>query len=212
MSAPLYDRTGMARMIRTFFIEHKSVGTKKYKPNTRHDNEENWLRAADACIAAGANPMDWVDASFALAPLTVFANQLGGPAALARWKNHTQKPVVDDSASLREPPEAYELRPDIISTSSVMEDTKAEILAVMFWFRALTGNPDPARNHACMLDPFNAQTLRPHIRVALAGKHGLPDVVLKYREAAKDFLSTRPNHLECLISLGYDMMTYLNGN
>jgi hypothetical protein len=214
MTAPLYDRDGMARMIRTFFIEHKSSG-RKYKPNPRHDNWENWLKAADACIAAGANPKDWVDASFAMAPATVFANQLGGAAALARWRSFTNKepnPLTEVRVPEEIAEQAQQPVANVISDSELMEDTKAEILTVLLWFKNLTGNANPATNRETMLNQFNATILRPHIRVALAGKAGMIDVVVKFREDAIHFLSTRPHHMQCLLDLQYDMKTYLYGN
>jgi hypothetical protein len=215
MKEPLYDRAGMARMIRTFFIERKTEITpsKKYRPNPRHDNWDNWEKAADACIAAGANPRDWVDASFNLAPATLFANQLAGPAALARWKSHTNAEKVESSMPLdqeveNDPGEYRGPVCELYADTVLMDEIRVEIGVVLMYFQTLTGDSNPANNSAALENEFSF--IRPHIRVALAGKQGMWGVVRKFKDAASRFLSNHPAHMTCLIQLEYDMPTYLN--
>lgn len=217
MSEPLYDRDGMARMIRTFFIEHKKQATRRgYKPNPRHDNWENWLKAADACIANRANPKDWVDASFELSPQTVFANQLAGPAAVARWREFTQRTasgiiqtessnfhkVVETDAPAKSSPE------EVLEETDLMESIKAELVLAHMLMLQISGSAKAVENEPVLLDQW--VTIRPHIRVAIAGKAGLGAVVRKFKTEAEKFYSVHPDHVACLKTINYDVATYLN--
>lgn len=209
MKEPLYDREGMARMIRTYFIEHKTKLSPcaRYRPNPRHDTQENWLKAADVCIANSANPADWVAASFAFTTSTVFANQLSGPSAISRWKEFVGKgtPRKADTTFVYPKPATQQA---LLEDSQLMTDIKDELILAHVLLKQATGSPYAKDNHTFLADRFTS--IRPHIRVSIAGRAGMQDIVIKFRDMAKTFLSGRPQHVQCLISLGYDIRTYLN--
>ncbi len=218
MKEPLYDREGMARMIRTYFIEHKTKLSPcaRYRPNPRHDTQENWLKAADVCIANSANPADWVAASFALSKGTLFANQLAGPSAIGRWKEFVGRGVDPVSRQMEAKIEANQTKEErvtprlvgVIEDSQLMIDIKNEFILAHVLLHQATGSAYAKDNHKFLADRYTS--IRPHIRVAIAGRAGMQDIVIKFRDMAAYFLKDRPHHTECLTILGYDMRTYLN--
>lgn len=211
MSQFSYDREGTARMIRTYFIEHKKAETvsRKYKPNPRHDNWDNWLVAADACIAAGANPRDWVDASFHLSRSSVFANQLGGPAALRKWQEYRNPRPVETAVPVNAGPD--ETAPATIvdyGNTVLRDDIDSEFDTAFCMFMGLTGSDDPKNNRAVLENRFS--TLSSYVRVSIAGSAGMWDIVKQFKPQALDFLSTHPEHVQTLHDLGYPVKDYLN--
>lgn len=216
MNEPLYDREGMARMIRMFFIQGKTTKTAggKYRPNPRHDTLENWLRAADACIANRANPQDWVDASFALCPATLFANQLGGPAAAQRWREHMNRgsgsmlrPVEPPRSPAVSTPKSSSANLSVLNTK-LLDEIKDELFLAHQLMSQKTGSPYALDNREMLNDSFTS--IRPHVRVAIAGRAGMTDILVKFHKEALDFFSRHPQHVECFLTLGYNMRKYLN--
>ncbi len=197
MTEPLYTREGTATLIRNAYRErmtafHASTG-RSYYPNPRHDTKENWLKAADRCIEAQSNPQDFVDAAFAMYknPQGPFASQLCGSSAV-RWAQAyaANKVVLDETVTVLE----EEIKYEFVLAHQLLQDH--------------TGFPEAWRNLKTMSDEF--ASIRPFIRVAMAGRDDMRTVVKKFAKAAEDFLRYRPQHVAVLNKLGYDILKYLN--
>lgn len=196
----MYSEAGIASIIRTTFLaKKKALAFAKrldYKGDSRHDNPANWARAATACIAAKADPVDWVEAAFIgyKSDLGPFANQLGGPSA-ERWYAELLcgRSRSDSSGE---------------TVSMLQEELAQNIRYIHEMFQMKTGNPEAWLNYKDMADPFVA--IEPHIRVAMAGRDGMWTVVEKFAGAAQQYLHVRPSEVNALENLGYRIHDYLN--
>lgn len=205
---PLYTREGVATLLRQFYWEKMSavlrqVG-REYKPNPRHDSKEQWLRNADNCLSVNANPHDFVEAVFALSPgkYHPMAKDLAGIFA----KNY----YLDWKRTNSE----LETRGTTFSAmqgkSGLEEDIKFRMVQVCRIMFDQTGFTEPWRNVRFMMDDWCLLRDWPDIRVALAGKHNMRECVRKYAPAAREYLQSRPYHVEVYRKLGYDLTAYLN--
>lgn len=175
-------------------------------PNPRHDTKEQWLRNADNCLLVKANPFNFVEAVFAMSPgrYHPLAKDLGGITArdyYADWlRANTQSETQGTTL------EAMQGR------TALEEDIKFRMVQVCRIMFDQTGFTEPWRNVRFMMDDWCLLRDWPDIRVALAGKNDMKECVKKYAASAREYLSSRPHHVEVYHKLGYDLTTYLNTN
>ena len=210
---PMYDREGTMRMIRMCFVEQqrlRSEGVRKPYKNSRHDNEENWYRAADACIAAKANPIDWVTAAFLYCRTkTAFANTLAGPAAAA-WYREYQRSRTGNAEHAARAAQARAANP---GTVAIVETVVGDLLSdqielAVILMKQRSELPEHWSYEATLLDPYTS--IPAYIRVAIAGRWGQPHIVAHWAKAAREFFSTHPAHFETLCLMGFNVKEYLH--
>jgi hypothetical protein len=210
---PMYDRDGTMRMIRMCFYEQqrqRMQGVRKYNKNSRHDNEDNWYRAADACLAAKANPQDWVQAAFLYSKSkTMFANTLHGPAAAA-WYREYQRSRTGNAERAAQAVQARVANPEaLLFVDTVVGDLlsdQIELAVILMQQRAEL--PERWTYEASLMDPY--LSIPSYIRVAIAGRWGRPDIVARWAQEAREFFSTHPDHCETLCLMGFNVKEYLN--
>ena len=210
---PMYDREGTARMIRMCFTEQQRLraeGVRKPSRNSRHDNMENWLRAADSCLEAKANPIDWVTAAFMYCRTkTAFANALAGPAAKA-WYNEYQRSRTGNAEHAARAAKTRADNPGrVVIVETVVGDLISDQidLAVILMKQRLD-MPEHWSYDATLLDPY--QCIPAYIRVAIAGRWGHLNIVARWAQEAREFFSTHPAHLETLELMGFNVRQYLH--
>ena len=212
---PMYDREGTARMIRTCYFEQQNrvagkVGKKGYK-NSRHDNMENWLKAADSCLEEKANPIDWVAAAFMYCRHTMFATAMNGPAAKAWYKEYQRSRTGNAERAARAEQRLVENPQACPFVETVLGDFISDqidlAVILMKQRRELDEHWDPM---VTLNDPYTC--IEPHIRVALAGRWGKLDIVKNWAQQAREFFSTHPAHFETLRLMGFDVKQYLDAS
>lgn len=184
--------------IRKHFRTAKEQRTgRRYNPDKRHDNPETWLKAGRTCLAAGADPHDWVVAAFNRCPHRggPFPNMLTGESA-ARWYSD-QFGAGQGTSTLSE------------ETPAQMEDIKTTLITAHTIMLNHTGSARVADNRtflgACY---FNFE---PWVRVVIAccWTEFFPEVLDKYGQEARAFLEEHPHYVRLLTELGYKLENVL---
>lgn len=77
----------MAKQLKVLFAARKEEKDKrKYTPHKRFDTKKCWYDTAEVVLRLGANPIDYIEAQFAFAKSTVFANTLHTETAKSRYR------------------------------------------------------------------------------------------------------------------------------
>jgi len=210
---PMYDREGTARMIRMCFVEQqrqRAQGVRKPYKNSRHDNMENWLKAADSCLEAKANPIDWVTAAFLYCKLkTVFANILHGAAAKAWYKEYERSRTGNAERAAK----AVRARTDNPNTTMPVDTVVGDLLSdeidlAVILMKQRSELPEHWSYDTTLMDPY--VSIPPYIRVAIAGRWGFRHIVEQWTPQAREFFSTHPAHFDTLRLMGFDVKEYLD--
>lgn len=199
--SPSLDPRSVADAIRRYYYAARERCTgRRVRTGGRHDTPETWGKAASACIAAGADPYDWVDAAFANCGHRSgpFANMLSGASA-ARWYR-LQYGTGRGTTTLAEvtPYQVDDIKATLITAHTMMLNRTGS---------ARTYHPENRKFLAACYFPFE-----PWVRVTIACCRDqlYGEVLDEYGEAARLFFSEHPRHVSILTDLGYDMGRILN--
>jgi len=155
-----------------------------YRPGARWDTEELWHRAAEACIAAKADPASWVQSAFLYnkVPGGPFPNQLSGRAA-ANWYQQAKTVILGDGMS---------------DQVDLMEGAVTDAINGAIMRHIAVGDPLKRVLMANYYHEIEAWT-----RVVLAP--GDEDILRAWGRAAYAEISRNPRLCECLRRRGYDL-------
>lgn len=193
MAKPQFDQEGVARIIRMEYKRWRELRTgRKYSPNPRHDKTENWLAAADNCIALGADPVEFVAACFEQCTATggPFANQLCGPGARNWWHAANPQKSADDAYVLDEPTDS--------EFDRLLKFEFEQAITILY---RLTKTAETHRWRDAILSFMTP--IAPCVRVSLG--FNMPGVIEQWGEKAYEEISTNPRLFNGLKKLGFDL-------
>jgi len=198
-------RDAVAREIRKAYAERKErlIG-RPWKPNARHKSFSLWQKAADQALELDAPPETYVHAAFQYCKMTTgpFPNNLGGPAAAGWWKQWLQmnpnfQKELEDLKELGLQSAMLNHQPAIVS----IKDEMTMLRRILY---RMTGDKEWPLSEKC-LEIVRGPVLHmsPWMRLIL----GYPDeqIRVRYRDEIQEVLSTRPDIIRAMQSLGFDL-------
>lgn len=186
----------------------EAVSGRRYSPNNRHDTKDVWGAVGQACINAGANPTEWIDAQFYYCNFKggPFANALHGAHALRCYENYRR-----EVSHVKAPPAQENGKPaeiDFGLAQTLVDDMKYLIHFAHFMLEVKTGSTRLEGNPKAraLLGDF-LFNIEPDIRCAMAYCRNVEwvEVFEKFGAEARKLLCSRPDRLECFRALGYDI-------
>jgi hypothetical protein len=202
------DIKALGRHIRLLFYEGKSRKLKHpYKPKGRHDQMTFFYRAAALVKHLSADPQDFVTAAFQYCKVKggPFANQLGGAAAEAWYRQYLEGKGIDVTTLGKRPEKPEPAMYDVVFACDADLAMDVEIGVAML--RLNTGSEDPA--YASNIPILRSRTYEiPLIARALLGYHD-EEVLKIFGKEILEFFQTQPNYTAAAERAGYPIQLIL---
>lgn len=185
------DVESVANEIRLAFFELKrKQQNKPYRPSSRHDKWEFWMKAARKCIEHNADPNHWVEAAFRYNKISggPYPHTIGGRQAV-RWYDEFRRNHILSEEYSDDPVEQY--------VKSLFE-----LAQMLFYHR--TGSMEVSDNIETLKNPF--VKIDPWVRVLMAPFN--EEVVNLYGDAGWVDLKSSPHIYNALKNLGHDLTVF----
>lgn len=202
----------VANVLRTSFLQRKNKYFKsKYNLPGQYNLHAFWLKVAERCIAANADPDDFVEASFQYSTMSSgpYPNMMNSDAAVSAYKKHTagRNDIIKARAASTDAGRDHLFDPN---TSVHVLNMRADIAYVTNSLIRLTGT---AEVNDVTIEYINSYTTSypPYVRVLLGFRN--PKVKLFFGEEANRFYLNHPGMVTAAETLGYpirDILLWLN--